>query len=111
MNMLIPKFKKHGFLFQNYNYLGPLNEYSNEPIDVIDELCKIHDIGYDRIIKQTNNDSYPYIHYNVADENLLVGINNINIIEFNNIQIEACEIIIGFLNFKQMMCSKDLRNY
>ena len=111
MQKLIEKIKKHNFMFLNYHYMGLFNSYTDEPIDCIDECCRTHDLSYDSIIKAKKEDIYPYIYFNFADEILVNQVKALDTTNFTLTQFEAVELIVGFFQFKQLVCQSDLRCY
>ena len=71
----------------------------------------MHDLSYDSIIKAKEEEIYPYIHFNFADENLVFQVKALNTTNFTLTQFEAVELIIAFFQFKKLVCQSDLRCY
>ena len=105
----IPTFKKKGFCLNGYNYIGPLNDYSLEPIDIIDFFAMLHDKHYDKII-EVYGCEYPYLHFNKADQSFINNLEELNIDELNDVQKLAITICVGYFKLKKLTFPKSNDN-
>ena len=105
MDSIIPKFKKAGYTLNGFNYIGPLNDYKDEPVDIIDCYAMIHDLHYDKIIG-VYGEKYPYVHYNRADENFITNLNSLDKDKLNPVQIFAINICVSYFTFKKIVFAK-----
>lgn len=105
MEQFIPKLKKKDFTLHGYNYLGAFNDYSLEPVDVIDFYAKIHDMHYDKII-EIYGESYPYLYFNSADSIFITNLEALDKDELNDVQKCALAISIAYFKMKQLVFPK-----